>query len=644
MWSSRFTPYKPPPPPPDPLKLHAVQRDWETRWQALSPAARRAFLASIEDFRGFTPTGANFKPEKVSGVVALVNELSAAGFLRTDGRLRVADEACPFSGRLAFLDRSQILRDSARSKLHWYVSEFFPYQVYRELERKVPGQGFAFNLKWHLLQQEIETFCLPSRHWIGWVRKLLSANTSALALLDLLQLAPGPVPLADLGKLVPTRGPNNARKAHEVLFAHLVSFEDIDPETGAIQVGLLPGVRAALERQAHPPPRPALLPQPTPTVLAPEGGSDLVDLRAFLLELIARPARLRQGSDELYQKDIERLALVLEALAGELAPPGAATPEGRIQRVFRWAWFLNLALPNEGGDKRVFQITEDGQAWLQLSLALQFAYVAEQFREMQPAQSRVYYSGDSLFLHSSLTVFVGKSAPTKPEAQQAQRQALRQALYSAFRALPAGAFVRLDDFLAHATHGSHNPLFRGKTLTEVGIQEGYQRLPPLEEAIEQAGRTLLRQILQLRLVPLGAVRFGINAAGEQVIARTPRLDIYFGFQPDKKEAALVEEGGRPSAGLSCSRTSASSSSASTPRRRRICCPSANEPVAASIRVRCSCASPAKPCSAPSLRGCPARPFSSACRSTRRRHCRPTFSRRCAVGVPWWRRSTSHRRP
>ncbi len=571
-----------------PLAMRADQRDWENCWQTLSSAARLAFLDGIRDFHGFTPLGADFLAAKVLEYADLVAELSAAGLLHKGRELRVADEACPFSGRLACLVRDQLLRDPGGAKLQRYLTEFFPYGVLETLMHKVAAVS---GLSWFRNERAIKKICLPSRHWIDWVRRVLKKDSLSLALLDLLIQAPGPVLLADLGKLAPIPGPNRARAAHEVLLAHLVTFEDIDPSTGLIQVGLLPAVRASLQRQANPPPRPELVPQPTPTILAPERGSDLVDLRAFLLELIARPARLLQGSDELYLKDIERLAQVLEPLSPELTPPevdahldadedeedsdsdddydsdedyddedeeyylGYEEEDDeedededeedavgiRVERAFRWAWRLNLARPTSVGQKNLFQITADGQAWLQLSLPRQFAAVAERLRKEQQSSNPIPFAQDSPFLSCNLAVSTGKRVSIRSDAYLAQQNALRQAIYSAFRALPADAFVRVDDFLAHAAFGRYNPLLLGHAPTDVTISLDHEIILPLEEVMEKACRDVLYQVLRQRLVPLGALRFGINDAGEEVIARTPRLVIYFGHQPDKEEAALVDE-------------------------------------------------------------------------------------------------------
>jgi hypothetical protein len=105
---------------------------------------------------------------------------------------------------------------------------------------------------------------------------------------------------------------------------------------------------------------------------------------------------------------------------------------------------------------------------------------------------------------------------------------LREALYRTFQALPVGVFYRLDDFLAHASHGEYNPLLLGRGVAGAEVRVGGHLLPPLEERLEEVSRQVLRGFVQSRLIPLGCVQVGRDREDAPLIARLPRLDSFFG--------------------------------------------------------------------------------------------------------------------
>ncbi|MGH7226895.1 MAG: hypothetical protein ACRELF_27085, partial [Gemmataceae bacterium] len=82
--------------------------------------------------------------------------------------------------------------------------------------------------------------------------------------------------------------------------------------------------------------RPSLQPCPTPAEPGPEGGSDIPDLRAVLLELAADRARLRRNKS-LFQKETERFESVLEPLPSWLVEMYNLTPSRRRDIALYWA-------------------------------------------------------------------------------------------------------------------------------------------------------------------------------------------------------------------------------------------------------------------------------------------------------------------
>jgi hypothetical protein len=117
-----------------------------------------------------------------------------------------------------------------------------------------------------------------------------------------------------------------------------------------------------------------------------------------------------------------------------------------------------------------------------------------------------------------------------------QRQPLREALRAAFHALPVGVFHRLDNFVAHALFGSHNPLLLGRKPEEVQVHMAGRSLAPLEEQFYEVARHLLGQMVSNRLISLGCLQAGRDSDGELLIARRPRLDVYFGHEAPEADA------------------------------------------------------------------------------------------------------------
>jgi hypothetical protein len=342
----------------------------------------------------------------------------------------------------------------------------------------------------------------------------------------------------------------------EKLITRLALFEDLDPETYEIQVGFLPSVLADRAQAGQPHSRPPLEASPPPPEPGPEGGTDIPDLRAVLLELAGGRARLRQDNS-LFQKESERFASVLEPLPGWLAEMYNLTPEHRLDIALHWAKRHQLTGEKKEGDRLWLDLTESGRHWLARRGEEQYAAIYHTLRNATKSADPNEYWGhkydDGGFLGvpvSALPAKAGSSrddswgSPLTPE----QRRPLREALYSVFAELPVGVFHRLDNFTAHALFGPHNPLLLGRKPEEVQVRMVGRSLAPLEEQFYEAGRHLLGQMVSNRLVSLGCLQAG--RGWTYISATSPRRRKYR----------------KPPRASSCSRISASSSSAWTWRR------------------------------------------------------------------------------
>ena len=112
---------------------------------------------------------------------------------------------------------------------------------------------------------------------------------------------------------------------------------------------------------------------------------------------------------------------------------------------------------------------------------------------------------------------------------QAGRPAgLREHVDRAFAGLKPGVFYRLESVESHLAFSEHNPLTTGLPPDQVAVFRSDQRVPPLEDELEEAGKRLLDHFVRRRLIPLGCVRAAIDDEDKLCIARQPRLDAYFG--------------------------------------------------------------------------------------------------------------------
>jgi hypothetical protein len=291
--------------------------------------------------------------------------------------------------------------------------------------------------------------------------------------------------------------------------------------------------------------RPALRPYPTPAEPGPEGGTDIPDLRAVLLELNADRARLRRNRD-LFQKETERFEQALDSLPAWLVDMYHLTPRRRCSIAFYWAKRFHLTDDCIEGDKLWLEPSETGRKWLTLSAEEQYACVFKLLREgNQPHESNMpggVSQDDRWFLGVPVLV-----VPVKPEKRTyfemlnpaasslEQRQVLRESLFSTFRELPLGVFHRFDEFASHVCFGLNNPLLLGRQSDEVGIWMNGRIVLPREQSRYDTGRYLLGQFVSNRLISMGCLQAGVASDGELMIARRPRLDTYFGHEPPAEE-------------------------------------------------------------------------------------------------------------
>src|SRR6185437_5404283 len=456
---------------------------WDTRWQALSVAARKNFLDNIKATRTNTRNRMEQPPVSAERFLpAALDELVSAGFItvrepigREKARqVTLVKDAVDFVERLRALRRYHLLDAQQPSEFTKYINYcFIKYELANEINRILQKAG----LHPHTLYGDVYELYVTRRRWPGWVAEYLDDSLAA-SILNAIEQAGGRLPLLEVARRLPQHKPADVRAMLEKLITRLVLFEDLDPQTYEIQVGLLPSVRADREQASKPRQRSPLQPCPQPLEPGPEGGTDIPDLRAVLLELAGGRARLRQDRS-LFQKETERFESILEPLPGWLTQMYNLTPDRRLDIALHWAKRLQMTHETKEGDHVWLDLSEGGRHWLARRSEQQYAFIYESLRGAErPTDSYHYWShdyDDGWFLGGPITAVPRKSGRRNADEfmtplTSSQRQPLREALHAAFHELPVGVFHRLDNFVAHASFGPHTPLLLGRKPEEVQVR------------------------------------------------------------------------------------------------------------------------------------------------------------------------------
>ena len=488
----------------------------------------------------------------------VLEELIAAGFVKVHAaRSRAAkDRVFPpaalydFAARVRMLNRHHLLDADRPSEVEKYVDQAFDgYQLRAFIAEVLRTAGMDDSGR---VDVAVRRYVMNHR-WPGWAaRKRKDPLTERI--LDVLREAKGPIPLVELPVRIAGSDPEEVRSAVDELIARLVLFEDLQPGTFDIVVGLLPSVREGLIRAAGPRERPPLVVCERPKEIGPDEGPIASDLRAFLLEVVGEPPRLRQDG-ALFQKEVDRFRAALEPLPPWLLGLLKWSDEGRLSQALAWSRALELTVVLSEGTQVRLQLTSKGHQWLSSGLDEQYTrmYALLNARPNRHGVTwpawHLFASGpisygdgmtdDAGFLGENVIVLrteKGKYPPNYWNAKPEDLQALRTAVDRAFAALEPGVYYRLESVGPHLAFGEHNPVNLGLAPDQVGVTD-HQPVPPLEELREEAGRSLIEDFMIRRLIPLGCVRAAIDAEGRVCIARERRLDAYFGREVDRAELA-----------------------------------------------------------------------------------------------------------
>jgi Helicase conserved C-terminal domain len=527
--------------------LRSKATPWDARWHALSHPARLAFLTRI---KGATRDGSRTQPSTPANQVPapVLEELVAAGFVEVEpgsgkkpGRVVPISATHDFSTRVRGIHRYQLLGKSHREDLAKYVKYAFFGQGEPLIARVLAKAGLQ---DYPRLEEGLEIYVTSSR-WPGWAVNLAESK-AARPLLEALTKRPGPVRLAEVPALVPSARPAELEKALEELIAHLTLFEDLDPKTLDLVVGLLPIVRERVAEAGKPRARPPLIVCDKPKEIGPQAGTVVNDLRVFLLEVAGESPRLRQDAG-IFQKDVPRFEAALPPWPDWLTTVLSSPVADRVEHAYRFATTFKFVEAETEERQSWLRLTGKGRNWLAAGLEEQYRLLYESLRAYSKKGDHYDYgydatTGDALFLGVSLMVSEATGSTTsqyysyqqmKPE----QRQAQRDAIYRALEALPVGVFHLCQSVFDHVVFGDQNPLIGGRDPSKLTIHLNQRSIPRLPERQEQAGKLLLNLMFQQRLLPFDAFRAAIDDQGRLCVARLPRFDGYFGRRYDSGDEA-----------------------------------------------------------------------------------------------------------
>ncbi len=533
---------------------------WDARWNALSLRARLAFLDDVKGpVKPMTP-GRPVTPPVVSvGKIPheVLAELIAGGFVadpalsRSPGKVPVEEGLYDFATRVRALRRFHLLDPKGTGNL----AKFVEYTCYAS-EALDPFHQVLERAGIHEL---VPIGDLARRHvakhpWPTWVAESLK-NRLAGPVLEAIHRLGGPVPIVQVPSLV--KAPKDqARAALDELITHLAVFEDLDPKSLEVVVDLLPAVREGWAQADRPRERPPLVPVENLAEIGPEDAPVIDDLRGVLLEIASEPPQVRRDHG-LFHKAIPRFVENLAPLPDWLAKLLGGTPEGRVDEALAWADDLELVQEVAQGTRALLRLTPKGERWLAAGVEEQHAELFRYVNAPASTSQFSYYNfggvrfddgdkagGDAVFLGVNvLALRKIKGRPPSPWGlKPADYQPLRDALDRALAPLPVGVFHRVDHLITHLAFGEANPVRLGLPVDQVAVFWHGTPVPPIESEREEAGRLFLIGLLGARLIPLGAVRLGVDAEGHPAVARTPRLDVYFGRKaaaPSKAEAAAL---------------------------------------------------------------------------------------------------------
>jgi Helicase conserved C-terminal domain len=516
---------------------------WLPRWEALSPAARAAWL-TIKPSPGAGPLPPRF-----------ADELMEAGLMTPPGpkgtHYRLAAEARPLLRVMRAMSRVPVF-DLKAGAVEAYLREHFTNDQISLLEGDPHAYGWgsraaelaerASSVEWIQLLLEMRD-ADAARAWEAPRRPYnepqLLADPRTLPALQRLVRAlkdqPEGVPLRRVHELLADVDPAHRAAAVAAGARYLFLFPALRGTGLEAWIGLLPQVAARM----GPPPA---APEPVQAAETFEAPFRLADMTAVMVEAATEPIPIRASDASLYVRAQKEVASRLVSLPGwargvlvaaseeEQDDADAEPVADRIASAVSLLTSLKLVQMHSSGGRHRLGLTRTGERWLALGESGRLREVLDAYRTSAQRVPGSWYgdTGNADFFGARLPF----SLPEKGLD-------LRQALADAFLSVPAGTMVPVAEFaLYHAQ--LRNPLLASGAMPR--RDRWGNRLPGSRESWEAAWAALLAGFLFLRLVPFAGARLG-RLEGDRVAFGLTEAGRYLLGERDDFEVAPEPGGG-----------------------------------------------------------------------------------------------------
>lgn len=481
-------------------------------WSELSHETRLLFLTQINS---------NLKISSSVFLPAQISELIEAGFCLAD-KAALAPDVRPFRNLVRSMHRHSHFASSKKELEVDYITDHLTN----------PESGGIFNPHGHYFRRQPAKTAAETAVDSSWLNEFRNADspeywerrhansqgtyldkTSAALLktwIERLIAGKNPIPFSDLPGDADPSDPS-VQMALRAGVRYLLLFPALDPETLDPIIGIWPAIHARLNRKKVAPPAPVDLPEGCETYQLP---ILLHDMTTLLVGTAGEGLRLKAHGD-LYKKEAD----AMESRLISMPPPGCGYQppyHSRLYEARRWLLGMKL-VASEGrrGKTLALKATPTGRQWLAASEADRLKAVLDFMRKAHrrnvEGKWREYYE----------LAFV----PNNPQHHAEEGGInLEEEVIEAFLYCLEGQWFRIKEFLAWQAE-SENPLLG----TDQGIERFLDRWRNSDTERELLWKKVLQDFFQHRLIPLGAIKSGFDAAGNHWFSLTPAGAYLLGF-------------------------------------------------------------------------------------------------------------------
>lgn len=537
---------------------------FDAAWHGLSVDARSVVVNTLtmgydsrDEYSGqfVDKVGQAVADELVAAKLARFASVKAKGGERQ--RVILVEDARSFVGRIKDLHRFKVLSDREDTgPVVQYAFGMFGNGVDKKIQGILSGAGYRVTS----IQEDIQGYVI-STEWQGIALKELK-NPLAERVVALVREAGKPVLLKEVAGTLANANAKDVDAAVCLLVESLVLFEDLDPKTYDLLLGIAPAVKLIEAAQAKlvGPGRGAgplrTVPASEVDVEGPSTGLVVNDMRSFLMEVLTAPPAVRQDG-QIYQKDLTRIQATLVPWPDWVNDQLDLRPGDRLMDAVDYSEKLRLVEVTRAA-KPTVQITEAGREWLAMPPNRQYEEVYRRLREIE--ESSVYGSGyddfeRSIFGHSSMMyrsgpptdmAFVGaplgiefrtrnpKRKPTQHRAyfrndfDPTNKDYVRKLLEDVMRELPASGYIRVRELADQAISKDPLPLLGGRDIKDVNIWFGGRVMPQLMDKARACWTLVILTHIMEKLVPLDAADIALDKEGDVLVRATPRLMAFYG--------------------------------------------------------------------------------------------------------------------